>query len=239
MDLKTKLKESLQEELSHQNIANNETIQWIIQRSFIWMWVITAIVFVIWYYIVWLIKSGQIEASQYKIAFWVSAILWLWLVFAITWWYEKMKYSTLSILAIIFSIVEWVWLAGVLAAYNAASVINAFAGAALLFIIMAVYGYVTKSDLTKLWTILLVWLIAIIVLSLINVFFIHSSWFDLVLSIVGLLIFLWLVAFDLQTLKLMAITWDKRLEIVFWVSLYLDFINIFLTLLRIFSSSDD
>jgi len=59
--------------------------------------------------------------------------------------------------------------------YSAASIINAFAGAGILFLIMALYGYFTKTDLTKLGTILLVGLIAIIVLSLINVLFIHSS----------------------------------------------------------------
>jgi len=60
-----------------------------------------------------------------------------------------------------------------------------------------------------------------------------------VLSIVGLLIFLGLVAFDLQTLKMAALTGDERLEIVFGVSLFLNFINIFLELLKIFGSSDE
>jgi FtsH-binding integral membrane protein len=123
--------------------------------------------------------------------------------------------------------------------YSAASIINAFAGAGILFLIMALYGYFTKTDLTKLGTILLVGLIAIIVLSLINVLFIHSSGFDLVLSIVGLLIFLGLVAFELQTLKMAALTGDERLEIVFGISLYLDFINIFLELLKFFGLSDE
>ena len=122
--------------------------------------------------------------------------------------------------------------------YNATSIINAFAWAALLFIIMAIYGYVTKTDLTKLWSILSVWLITVIILSVINTLFIHSSSFELIISIVSIPIFLWLIAFELQTLKLMAISGDRRLEIVFWISLYLDFINIFLELLKIFWDRD-
>ncbi len=239
MSLKAKLEQQVQMELNQNTITNNDTVQSIIQRTFLWLGWITAIVFAVWYYIVGMIKAGTIDPSQYMVAFWVSAILWLWLVFAITWFYTKWNYTTLSILAILFAVAEWVWLAGILAVYNAASVINAFAGAALLFIIMAIYGYTTKADLTKLGTILIVWLIAVIVLSLVNMLFIHSSWFELIISIVALLIFLWLTAWDLQLLKQMAATWDRRLEIVFWISLYLDFINIFLELLKIFGSNND
>ena len=239
MDLKAKLQESINQELNSWTLMENETVQSIIQKTFLWMWAITAIVFAVGYYMVWLIKSWAIEVSQFTIAFWVSIILWLGLVFAISWFWQKMSYTTLSILAILFAVAEWVWLTWVLAYYSTASIINAFAGAALLFIIMAIYGYITKTDLTKLGSMLVVWLITIITLSLLNMFFFHSQWFDLVLSIIWLLTFLWLTAWNLQTLKLAAQTWDKRLEIVFWVSLFLDFINIFLYLLRIFGSNND
>ena len=239
MNLKARLEESIKQEVQTQSIANNEVVQWIIQKAFIWMGVITTIVFAVWYYMVWLIKTWSIDPTSYTIAFWVSAIWWFGLVVAISWFYEKMNYSTLAILTVLFAILEWVWLSWVLSFYSSASVINAFAGASLLFIVMAVYGYITKTDLTKMWSILIVWLITIIILSLINTFFIHSSWFELILSIVWLLIFLWLAAWNLQTLKLMAQTGDRRLEIVFWISLFLDFINIFLELLRIFGFSND
>jgi len=239
MDLKAKLQDSINHELNYWTLAENEVVQNIIQKTFLWMWAITAIVFTVGYYVAWLIKSWAIEVSQFTIAFWISVALWFGLVIAISWFWQKMSYTTLSVLAILFAIAEWVWLTWVLAYYSTASIINAFAGAALLFIIMAIYGYVTKTDLTKFWTLFMVWLISIIILSLINVFFIHSSTFDLILSIVGLLLFLWIVAWNLQTLKLAAQTWDNRLEIVFWVSLFLDFINIFLYLLRIFGSSND
>ena len=237
MPLKTWLLKNIEKESNNWIIMNNSDVQSMIQKTFLWLAIITSIVFFVWYYFVWLLDSWVINPNQYNIAFWVSAILWFILVVLITWWYNKMNYISLAILTILFAILEWVWIAWVLAIYDSASIINAFAWASLLFVIMSIYGYVTKTDLTKFWTILIVGLISIIILTLINIFFIHSSWFDLVLSIVWLLIFLWLTAWDLQLLKIMAKTWDKRLEIVFWVSLYLDFINIFLELLRIFWGS--
>jgi len=144
-----------------------------------------------------------------------------------------MNYTTLSVLTIMFAIAEWVWIAWILTIYNAASVINAFAWAAILFIVMWIYWYVTKTDLTKFWTILFIWLIVLIILEIINMFM-WSSWFEMILSAVWLLLFMWITAWDLQMLKTMATTWDRRLEIVFWVSLYLDFINMFLELLELF-----
>jgi len=241
LTLKEKLQQLWAESMDklHQTAANSEVVQSIIQRTFLWMAWITFVVFAVGYYMVSLMKTWAISPSQYTIAFWASVIGGFVLVFVISWFWEKMNYATLAILAILFAVLEGIGLSGVLAYYSAASVINAFAGAAVLFLIMALYGYFTKTDLTKLGTILLVGLIAVIVLSLINILFIHSSGFDLVLSIVGLLIFLWLVAWNLQTLKLAALSGDRRLEIVFGVSLFLDFINIFLELLRIFGSSDE
>jgi len=233
MDLKAKLKDSLVSETWA--VVASEIVQSITQRAFLWTWGIIAIVFAVAYYIVWMIKWWVIDSNQYMIAFWVSALAWLWLVVAISWGYQKMSYATLSVLTIIFALAEWVWLAGILSAYGAASVINAFAWAALLFVVMWIYGYVTKTDLTKFWTILLVWLITLVILEVVNMF-IGSSQMDMILSWVWVLLFMWLTAWDLQMLKLMAATWDRRLELVFWVSLYLDFINLFIMLLRLFGN---
>lgn len=221
------------------NIINDDQIQNIVQKTFLWTWWISFLVFVIWYYIVSLINTHSISAWNYSIAFWSSFVLWLVLIFTITWGYSKMKYSTLSILAILFSIVEGIWIAGILSIYDSVSIINAFIGAAVLFIMLAIYGYTTKTDLTKMGTLLFVWLITIIIFSLLNILLIHSSQFDMIISIIALIIFLGLTAWDLQTLKLMAQTGDKRLEIVFWISLYLNFINIFLELLKIFGNKNE
>ncbi len=232
MDLKSKLMNEVQSWA--QNIADNKTVQDIIQKTFLWVGGMLFTTFAIWYYVVYLIKSWVISAWNYTIAFWVSIIWALWLIIAITWWYRKMSYATLAWLTGLFAILEWVWLAWILSIYNAESVINAFAWAALLFVSMAVYGYTTKKDITKLWTMLIIWLIAALIISLINIFFIQSAWLEIVLSIVFIFIFLWLTAWDMQMLKIMAQSWDRRLEMVFWVWLYLNFINIFIQLLQLF-----
>jgi len=215
MDLKAKLKNSLIQKTQWWTIINNEIVQNIIQRTFLWTGWITAIVFAVAYYIVWMIQSWSINMGQYSTAFWISMILWLVLVVVISLGYQKMNYATVATLTLLFAGLEWVWLAWILSMYSAASVVNAFAGAALLFIVMWIYGYVTKTDLTKMGTILLVWLITLIILEVINMF-IWSSQFEMILSAVWLLIFLWLTAWDLQMLKQMAETWDIRLEMVFW-----------------------
>ena len=238
MDLKTKLQENIKSYSNSGTMLDNDTVQGIIQKTFLWMWWITLIVFLVWYYVLWLLKDNYISAWNYQVAFWASFVVSLLLIVVITFKYSSMKYSTLSILALLFSVSEWVGLAGILAIYSATSVINAFAWAAVLFLMLAIYGYTTKQDLTKFWTLFIVWLITIILLSLLNVFLLHSSALELWLSIVGLLLFLWLTAWDIQILKQMAQTWDRRLEIVFWISLYLNFINIFIELLQIFGSRD-
>lgn len=230
MDLKSNLKNQIWE----MKIQNNNIIQSIIQRTFLRVWIITFIVFFTWYYVLYLINQWTITSLNYWTIFWISFIVSLLLVIAISWKYSKMNYITLAILAIFFAIAQWAWLSWILNMYELSSVINAFAWAWILFIIMAIWWYTTKKDLTNFWSLLMIWLISIIVLSLINALFIKSWQFDLIISIVWIFIFLWLIAFNLQTLKIMASSWDRRLEIVFWVSLFLDFINLFIRLLIIF-----
>lgn len=234
MDLKSELKQSIWTRVS---ITDNAKIQEIIQKTFLRTWAITFTTFATWYYFVYLAKTWVIVESSLFRLFIASLIVSIWLIVIISFFRERMSYSTLAILWILFGIAEWIWLTWILLSYSGTSVVNAFAWAALLFLLMALYGYTTKKDLTKMWPILLIWLLAIIIMSLINIF-IWSSMLDLWISIAWIIIFLGLVAFDLQMLKLVASNGDKRLEIVFWVSLYLDFINIFLFLLRMFGNRD-
>lgn len=226
------LNSNLKKEFWDKVINESNVNQSIIQLTFTWLWIITWIVFGVWYFIssIWFIVSS--------VLFWVSTIIWFILIIIINMMYKKINYLMLWILAISFWILEGVWLSWIFSLYTTSSLISAFLGASVLFIIMAIYWYTTKRDITKLWNILLVWLISIIILTLINVFFLHSSMFDIILSIIWIFIFLWLTAWDLQMLKTMSTTWDKRLSIVFWLWLFLDFINIFLDLLRLFGKSD-
>ena len=227
-----KLMKHLKDKFWEWTIIESNVEQSIIQAAFMWLWIITAIVFLLGTYLStsWFVLSSAMS--------WGIAIWWLLLAIIISWLYESMSYLTLWVLAILFWILEWVWLSSIFAIYSSTSIIWAFLWASILFIVMAIYWYTTKRDITKWWNILFVWLISIILLTLINIFFLQSSWFDIALSIVWIFIFLGLTAWDLQMLKIMSETWDKRLSIVFGVWLFLNFINIFLDLLNLFWNSD-
>ena len=104
---------------------------------------------------------------------------------------------------------------------------------------MAVLGYVTKTDLSSLGKILMMALIGMIIATLVNVFFVKSSGFDLIISYVGVLIFVGLTAYDSQKIKNMLMTAEdagegyQKLALLGALTLYLDFINLFIYLLRI------
>jgi len=130
--------------------------------------------------------------------------------------------------------------------YGNASVYKAFASTAVVFGIMSVYGYTTKSDLMGWGKYLMMALIGLIVASIVNMF-LASGPMDFILSIFGVLLFTALTAYDTQKIKLMAedpaIQGDSnailKVSIYGALNLYLDFINLFLYLLRLFGSSRD
>lgn len=124
-------------------------------------------------------------------------------------------------------------------AYTATSIAGTFLTASVMFAAMAVYGYVTKRDLTKLGPLLLMALIGIIVALLVNAFLIKSAGLSLVISILGVLVFVGLTAYDAQKIKQMALSGPQgdvatKGAIIGALMLYLDLINLFLFLLRIF-----
>jgi hypothetical protein len=109
---------------------------------------------------------------------------------------------------------------------------------------MAIAGYTTKTDLTKLGSILFIGLIGIVIASVIN-WFTHSSQLDYIISILGVIIFTGLTAYDVQKLKSLGVQVEgdtiaaKKLGIMGALTLYLDFINLFLFLLRLFGGKRD
>lgn len=129
----------------------------------------------------------------------------------------------------------------IFAVYTAMSIFNAFMGAAVLFGVMSVYGYFTKKDLSGLGSILFVGLIAIIIASIINIF-IGSTVMQMVISAIGILIFLGFTAYDTQSIREQIMDGSSTsVEVLGALALYLDFINLFLNLLQLFgvAKSDD
>ena len=141
-------------------------------------------------------------------------------------------------LALVFAISGAV-LSSIFLIYTMTSIASVFFITAGTFAVMALIGYTTKTDLTSMGKILMMAIIGLIIASLVNVFLVKSSGFDLIISYAGVLIFVGLTAYDSQKIKQMlqmapdASEASQKLALVGALSLYLDFINLFIYLLRI------
>jgi len=124
--------------------------------------------------------------------------------------------------------------------YTMGSIVSAFMGAAVLFGTMSFYGYFTRRDLTSMGQFLIVGLIAVIIASVINIF-IGSSVMQMVISAVAIVIFLGLTAYDTQKIREMVSLEQENssVEVMGALTLYLDFINLFIHLLSIFGVKRD
>ena len=156
--------------------------------------------------------------------------------------YRRLSASALMALFIAYAIITGISFSFILLAFTPGSVVGCFLSASAMFGVMAVMGYTTHQDLTKFGRILMMGLIGIVIAMLIN-FFLHSSGLDYLISIIGVMIFTGLTAYDVQKLKRIGEGLEysdvsaadtKKMSILGALNLYLDFINIFLFLLRLF-----
>jgi FtsH-binding integral membrane protein len=124
--------------------------------------------------------------------------------------------------------------ATIFAVFNMGSIVSAFMGAAILFGVMSVYGYFTKKDLSSMGQMMFVGLIAIVIASIVNVF-IGSSVLAMVISALAIIIFLGLTAYDTQQIReAISVDTSPAVEVTGALTLYMDFINLFLNLLQLF-----
>ncbi len=164
-------------------------------------------------------------------------------VLAINFGLNKMSFPLLIGLFVAYSIVNGISFSFIFFVYNVGSIVNVFLSTTALFAVMAIAGYTTKTDLTKLGSILMIGVIGIVIASLINMF-LKSSGMDYIISILGVVIFTGLTAYDVQKIKNLgheaqgsAIA--SKLGIMGALTLYLDFINLFMFLLRLFGGRKD
>jgi len=152
---------------------------------------------------------------------------------------SRISFPILAVLFIAYAAVFGISMSVILLVYTGASVFNVFVTATVLFGVMALAGYTTSTDLTKFGSLLFIGLIALIIASMIN-WFLKSASFDYVLSFIGVAIFTGLTAYDVQKLKNIGAGVDQnnasgnKLALIGALNLYLDFVNLFLFLLRIF-----
>lgn len=165
---------------------------------------------------------------------WLVTFLPLIFVMIMSFGYSSLSKGSLMGLFLLFASINGISLSFVVMTYTTVSLVGCFASAAAMFGGMVLYGYTTKKDLTSWGAILFAALIAIIISLLINMF-LHSQIFDYVISIIGVIVFCALTAYDVQKLKGMA--YSEKSAIMGALELYLDFINLFLFLLRLFGGS--
>ncbi len=175
---------------------------------------------------------------------WVLALLEFGLVIAISAGINKMDISTARVLFILFSIVDGMTLASILLIFTEASIVTTFFIAAATFGVMSLYGYFTDSDLSSLGNILFVALIGLVIAMVVN-FFLKSPAVEWWISMIGVIIFVGLTAYDTQKIKQLGeqMAGDNpsalnRVAIVGALALYLDFINLFIMLLEFFGQSN-
>jgi len=146
---------------------------------------------------------------------------------------SKMSITTARLSFILYSFITGLTFSVIFVAYELSSIFLVFFITSLLFAIFALIGYFTKLDLTKWGTYLLMALIGIIIASVVNMF-IGSTTFDLFLCVIGVIIFVIFIAYDMQKIKRLSEYYDEdKLAIVGALELYLDFINLFIRLLSL------
>jgi FtsH-binding integral membrane protein len=189
-----------------------------------------------------MVVSGLVSSSPALMAFfftgamkWIVIFAPLVAIFAISFNMHKVSYSTAQFMLHGFAALMGLSFATIFVVYTIGSIVTAFMGAAVLFGTMSLYGYFTKRDLTSIGQFMFIGLIAIIIASVINIF-IGSTVTQMVISALAVIIFLGLTAYDTQKIRqLVSVGGDTgSQEVAGALTLYLDFINLFLSLLQLF-----
>tara|TARA_Y100000589_G_scaffold95060_1_gene89767 strand:+ start:5703 stop:6284 length:582 start_codon:yes stop_codon:yes gene_type:complete len=174
---------------------------------------------------------------------WIVSLSPLGLVLLIGAGFQKFSVKTLLAIFLIYSTLTGISLSTIFSVYTTSSIASTFFISSLTFGVMALTGYTTKTDLTKMGSFLYMALIGIIIASLIN-WFMQSEQLDYIISIIGVLVFTGLTAYDVQKIKNIGSQVEQgsksaqKLMIMGALTLYLDFINLFLMLLRLLGNRD-
>lgn len=171
---------------------------------------------------------------------WVVIFAPLVAILAMGFAFDRMSKAGLQLFLHGFAALMGLSFATIFAVYNMGSIVSAFMGAAVLFAVMSGYGYFTKRNLDGVGQFMFIGLIAIIIASLINLW-IGSTVFQMVISAIAIVIFLGLTAYDTQKIReIVSVGGDTgKEEIMGALALYLDFINLFLSLLQLFGERKD
>ena len=180
--------------------------------------------------------------ASHSAAMWILMLAEIGIVIYLSARLTKMSATAATLWFYMFAVLNGLMLAPIFLVYTMTSIAKTFFICAGTFGAMSVYGYFTPNDLSRWGSFLFMALIGLIIASLVNIFM-HSSTLDWIISIAGVIIFVGLTAWDTQQIKRMAMEMPSehlgRLATLGALSLYLDFINLFLYLLRFFGNSRD
>lgn len=173
-----------------------------------------------------------------KLTFFALIIAEIALVWYLSTRIERLSFTTATLMFIIYSLLNGAMLSSIFILYTATSIASTFFVTAGTFGVMCVYGYLTKRDLTSIGNICLMAVIGLIIAGLVNLF-LQSSVMSLIISGIGVLVFVGLTAYDSQKIKQLLLQEGmevndstKKIALLGSLTLYLDFINLFLYLLR-------
>ena len=210
----------------------------LISKTFLWMCFGLLITFITGYFVAH--NEVMLENIYGGWGYWIFVIVELLLVIVLSARIMRMKPATAKVCFLLYSFVSGLTFASIFVYYAIDSIMIIFLVAAIIFAVMAIIGYTTNVDLTRIGTYLFFALVAVLVVALINIF-IGSSMLAMIISIVCVLIFIRITAYDVQKIKALENSGlpKENLAIYGALDLYLDFINLFIHLLSIFGKSRD
>lgn len=209
----------------------------VLSKVFLWMFVGLLVTFITGYTV------SVNENMLYNIfsggTYFLIIVAELILVIVLSARITKLKPTTAKILFLLYSFTTGLTFGSIFVVYELTSIMTIFLITSMLFGVFALIGYKTNVDLSKLGTYLLMMLIGIIICIIINLF-LNNSMFDMFISCISVIVFLGFTAYDIQKVKdLEGQLPEDNLAIIGALELYLDFINIFLDLLKLFGKSND
>lgn len=210
----------------------------LLSKTFLWMFLGLFVTFITGYIVS--INENMLLSIFGGPIFWIIIILEFALVIFFSARVHKMKPMTAKICFLLYSFVSGLTFSSIFVGFELGSVMYVFLISAAIFAIFGAIGYFTNVDLNKISTFLLMGLLALVICCIVNLF-VGNSTFDLIISIIALLIFFGFTAYDIQRMKILSnMGMDNDVVAINGAfQLYLDFINIFLHLLSIIGDSRD
>lgn len=220
------------------NYASKAAQSTLLRSVYVWMTLALVITGFVSMYVA---QSYQLISFIFgnKLALWGMLIAELAVVFYLSARINSISFTKATVMFIIYSILNGATLASIFLVYTMSSIASTFFVAARTFGVMALYGYVTKSDLTRIGNICLMALIGLIIATLVSMFW-QNSMLQMIITYAGVILFVGLTAYDSQKIKRL-LTADgievteetQKIALLGALTLYLDFINLFLYLLRL------